>query len=178
MKSSRLWFGLVLIGGGCLGFEKVEAAPIHGNHAHQDALEASLAHAGRYQSWSGYLMGGPSVWSSVIHPRITPAVESAIWKAIRTDPGETSPWIQFMLYKQSLDPVRFAHYHPNLSPALNRLSASSTVAQVVTPGSSTTPNGGTATPLTLGQEIPEPATWLLAIGLAGWGAWWRRRKNC
>ena len=83
-------------------------------------------------------MGGPSVWSSVIHPPVTPAVESAIWKAIRTDPGETSPWIQFLLYKQSLDPARFAHYHPKLSPALDRLSASPTAAQVLTPDSSTT----------------------------------------
>jgi len=166
-----------VIGAGCLGLDRVEAAPIHSNHARHDAQEASLARASMSQSWSEYLMGGPSVWSSVIHPRVTPAVELAIWKAIRTDPGDTSPWIQFLLYKQSLDPVRFAHYHPRVSLALNRLSASTTVAQVVTPESSTTPTGGTTTPVTQAQEIPEPATWLLAIGLAGWGAWWRRRKS-
>ena len=61
-------------------------------------------------------MAGPSVWSHIVHPRVTAAVEHAIWKAIRTDPGESAPWVQFLLWKQSLDPARFAHYHPKLAP--------------------------------------------------------------
>jgi len=171
------WFGLILIGAGCLGFRTVEAAPIHRDHERLDAQEASLARTGMFRSWSEYLMGGPSVWSSVIHPPVTPGVESAIWKAIRTDPGETSPWIEFLVYKQSLDPARFAHYHPKLSPALDRLSASPTAAQTLNPDSPTTSTGGTTAPLTEAQQIPEPATWLLAIGMAGWGAWCRRHKR-
>jgi hypothetical protein len=173
----------MLIGAGCLGFGRTEAAPIRRAHERIDAHEAYLARSGAFRSWSVYLMSGPSVWSHVIHPRVTPAVESAIWKAIRTDPGETSPWIQFMLYKQSLNPTRFAHFHPKLSPALDQLSASPIGAQVLTPESSTststttTPNSGPTSPLTEGQEIPEPATWLVALGMAGWGAWWRRRKS-
>jgi len=182
---------LILIGACWLGFERVEAAPIHGDHERLDAHEAALARSGMFRSWSEYLMGGPSVWSGVIHPRVTPAVESAIWKAIRTDPGETSPWVQYLLHKQSLDPARFAHYHPKLSPALDKLSAAPTAAQVLTPGQTTTstggtttstggtttPTGGTTTPLTEGQEIPEPATWLLALGMAGWGVWRRRHPK-
>ncbi len=177
MGSSLSWFGLILLGAGCLGFERVEAAPIHKDHERLDEEDAALARAGMFRSWSEYLMGGPSVWSSVVHPRVTPGVESAIWKAIRTDPGEASPWVQFLLYKQSLDPTRFAYYHPKLSPALDRLSASPTAAQALNPDSSTTSAGGTTSPVTEAQQIPEPATWLLVIGMAGWGAWWHRHKT-
>jgi len=160
-----------------MGFENVEAAPIHRDRERLDEEDAALARAGMFRSWPEYLLGGPSVWSSVIHPRVTPGVEAAIWKAIRTDPGETSPFIQFLLYKQSLDPARFAFYHPKLSPALDRLSASPTAAQVLTPSSSTTPTGGTTSPPTEAQQIPEPATWLLAVGMAGWAAWRHRHKS-
>jgi len=125
-------------------------------------------------------MGGPSVWSTIVHPPVSPSVESAIWKAIRTDPGDTSPWLQFMLYKQSLDPARFAFFHPKVSKALNRLSAATTTqAQAVNPPS-TTPSGSTSSPPTEAQSItpiPEPRTWLLALGLTGWGVWRFRRRE-
>ncbi|HKI20588.1 MAG TPA: PEP-CTERM sorting domain-containing protein [Isosphaeraceae bacterium] len=178
IESSLFWLGLILIGAGGLGFERVDAAPIHKDHLAREAQEAALGGAGR--SWPEYLMGGPSVWSHVIHPPVTPAVESAIWKAIKTDPGETSSWVQFLLYKQSLDPVRFAHFHPKLSQSLNTLSAPPTGAQVVNPAPSSPSTGGTSSPETEGQQIPgvpEPAPWLLTLAMAGWAAWWRRHKS-
>ena len=58
-------------------------------------------------------MGGPSVWSSVAHPALTPAIEAEMWKSIRNDPPpDTSAVVQFFLYRQSMDPTRFDHYHP------------------------------------------------------------------
>ncbi len=138
-----------------------------------------MAASGAFRSWPDYLIGGPSVWSKVAHPPVTPGVESSIWKAIRTDPGETSPWIQFMLYKQSVDPTRFAFYHPKVSVALNRLSAETTQSQFVSPPA-TTPSSGTSSPPTQAQSItpiPEPGTLLLAVGLLGWGAWRFRRPR-
>ena len=101
--SHRFWLGLTLIGAGGLSFETVEAAPIRKDHLSGETHEAALSIA--HHNWAAYLAGGPSVWAHVIHPPVTPAVESAIWKAIRTDPGETSPWIQFLVYKQELDPA-------------------------------------------------------------------------
>ena len=43
------------------------------------------------QEWSRYLMAGPTVWAEVVHPPVTPAVESAVWKDIKTDPGRDRP---------------------------------------------------------------------------------------
>ena len=76
-----------------------------------------------YSSWSKYLMGGPSVWASVPHPPITAAIRAEIWKDIKTDPGGTDLMIQWLLWKQSVDPARFAFYHPHLAPALNKITA-------------------------------------------------------
>ncbi len=178
--SHRFWLGLILIGAGGLSFETVEAAPIRKDHLSGETHEAALSIA--HHNWAAYLAGGPSVWAHVVHPPVTQAVESAIWKAIRTDPGETSPWIQFLVYKQELDPARFARFHPKLAPALARLSAPKTGPQAVSPPPTSPPAGGTSPPLTQGQGItaptvPEPTTWLLALGMAGWAAWWRRRQN-
>jgi hypothetical protein len=117
----------------------------------------------------------------MIHPRVTPAVEVAIWKAIRSDRGEESPWIRFLLWKQSLNPTRFARFHPRVALALDRISASPIQAQVL-PATTPTTNpatgsGGTSEPPTEGQQIPEPSTWLIALGMAGWGVWRHRRTR-
>src|SRR5262249_51834710 len=175
-KSAVFWFGLFAVGAGCVPFGEVKAAPIQGIHK-KDAAEVLAERYSRFHPWSAYLLGGPSVWTHVVHPRVTPDVETAIWHAIRSDRGERSPWIRFLLYKQSLNPTRFARFHPKVALALDRISATPVAAKVLTPTpSSNSPDTGTASPLQA-QQIPEPATWLLAFGLAGWGAWWRRRAR-
>jgi hypothetical protein len=118
-------------------------------------------------------MGGPSVWASVPHPPITAAIRAEIWKDVRTDPGGSDLMIQFLLWKQSLDPTRFAHYHPNLSPALTQLKTTPTTGsqEVGNP-----PNSGGTGPVQ-GEQIPEPSAWLLALTITGWGLWWRHRSD-
>jgi hypothetical protein len=179
--AGRYWCLALIAGALAVAAGPAQASPIHKHvkETEESAHIAAMASAGAYRTWSEYLTGGPSVWSTVIHPPVTPSVESAIWKAIRTDPGESSPWVQFMLYKQSLDPARFAFFHPKVSVALDRLSkATTTRAQFVSPPA-TMPSGSTTSP-TEGQSItsiPEPATWLLAMGLTWWGVWRFRRPR-
>jgi hypothetical protein len=177
--SSAVWFGLIAVGAGFYGFAEADAAPIHKARARLEAEEAWLERSSGSRAWSHYLLAGPRLWSSVVHPQLTPAVDSAIWKALRTDRTEQNPWIHFLLYKQSLNPARFDRYHPNVAIALRRISASPVSARVLTPATtpSSTPSTGTDTPLVEGQQIPEPAAWLLAVGMAGWGAWWRHRRR-
>jgi hypothetical protein len=180
--SSFYWLGLIALGSSCLGSMQAAASPIY-RAQRREAVEAYLAQSrsGRFHPWSAYLLGGPGLWSSVIHPRVTPAVETAIWKAIRSDRGEASPWIRFLLWKQSLNPARFARFHPKVALALDRISATPTQAQVLpptTPATNPTSGSGDAgEPPTQAQQIPEPSTWLIAVGMAGWGAWWHRRKR-
>ncbi len=57
--------------------------------------------------------------------------------------------VNFLLWKQSLDPTRFAHYHPKLAPVLHKISlarSSPTLTQQVMPPTTTTSTGGSASP--------------------------------
>jgi hypothetical protein len=177
-----LGLGMTAIGLGLLSPGLIEGSPIRRAHDASAAHEDSMAHPGVFRTWPEYLTGGPSVWSTHVHPPLTLDVRLAIWHAIKTDPGDTSPWIQFLLYKQSLDEARFDHFHPRISKALAKLPAPHTVGPVVNPLPSTTPSSGPSTPPNESQQIqpqavPEPGAWLVAMGMAGWGLWWRRRAR-
>src|ERR1700691_736440 len=111
-NSHDFWRVLTLVGVAALLANRAEASAI----VHSEKIDK--AEAGK--SWSEYLLGGPAVWDTVPHPPVTEAVRREIWKALKTDPGGTAPIIQFLLNKQSIDPARFDHYHPNLVGPLRR----------------------------------------------------------
>jgi hypothetical protein len=174
------WLGLTLLCVASLFANRAEASAI----VHSEKIDKAEAGS----SWSEYLLGGPRVWDTVPHPLVTEAVKQEIRKALKTDPGATAPIVQFLLNKQSLDPTRFDHYHPNLVGPLARIAATipststpTTGAQVLT-SPSTTPSTP-STPSTGSQSLggaspaatPEPGALLLAIGMTGWAVWWRRR---
>jgi hypothetical protein len=184
--SYHLWLGLTLLGAGSLFANRVEASAI----VHSGKIDKAEAGS----SWSEYLLGGPRVWDTVPHPPVTEAVKQEIRKALKTDPGGTSLMVQFLLNKQSLDPARFDHYHPNLVGPLARIAATipstttstststTTGAQELTSPSTTAPTTApTEAQTTSGdpspQIVPEPEALLLAIGMAGWAVWWRRRLS-
>jgi hypothetical protein len=169
----------VVLPGGAL----VEASAIH--HRDKPAAEVQAT-----PEWSKYLDGGPKVWADVVHPPVTPAVVSEVWRDIKTDPGGTDPMIEFLLWKQSIDPTRFAHYHPKLAPALHRISlarSETTTTQAIAPA--TTGSGGTTSPSTpssppptsepqnlIPTPSPEPSTLLIAAGMAAWAVVKTRRR--
>ncbi len=165
----------LVVGGSMAGLSRpAGASPIKASLHHREMarLDAEAGH-----SWSAYLLAGPKIWSSVIHPEVTPEVRSAIWRALGSDAPESTAWVQFLLWKQSLDPARFDRNHPHVAPILNRISSESLVSQTPTP--TTTPTTPDTTPLTQPQTVtaavPEPGSWLLALGMTGWGLWRRRR---
>jgi hypothetical protein len=152
----------------------VEASAIH----HRDRTEA-VVHAS--PEWSKFLGGGPKIWADVVHPPVTPALVAEVWRDIRTDPRGSEPLIEFLLWKQSIDPTRFAHYHPKLAPALHRLSLarlSTTTTQAIAPatgsGGTTSPPSSVVPPPTsepqnlIPTPSPEPGTLLIAAGMAAW----------
>jgi PEP-CTERM motif len=183
MGLGRHWCAGALAGAILLSGSRAGAAPIR----HEDL---SSADATAFKEWSRYLLAGPSVWQEVLHPPVTPAVRSAIWESVRTDPGGADPMVHYLLWKQSLDPTRFAFYHPKLAPALDKIiRAMPTAPQQLIPPSVTSSSG---TPSTTTNETPtsssipseqglnpppapEPSTLLLALGMAGWGIWRSRR---
>lgn len=177
-----------------LACPEAEAAAIHRRGAEAGAETATAAaHIGgipeadlaTFKEWSRYLLAGPSAWAEVDHPPVTEAVRSAIWTSVRTDPGGTDPMVDYLLWKQSIDPTRFAHYHPRLAPALHRIAMARTSPVVSPPQSPTTTvsasGGGTSSPPAastapgslepqnlLPPSVPEPGMVLLAAGMTAW----------
>jgi PEP-CTERM motif len=170
-------FGIVLLvaGGVIWTADPALASPIkHSHHLSETArLDAELGH-----SWAAYLMAGPSVWSKFIHPEVTPDLRTAIWKALGSTDAASNPMVEFLLWKQSLDPARFARYHPHVAPILTRISTASLGSQTTAPSTPTSTGPTPVTqPQTLTPTVPEPGPWLLALGMTGWGLWWRRRHR-
>jgi hypothetical protein len=163
-----LWLGPILWGVGLVGSSRVEAARIHHDH------DSSLIDPGSYKTWSEYILGGPSVWSSVAHPALSKAIEASMWKSIKNDPPpDTTAVVNYFLYRQGLDAKRFDHYHPNIAKSLAKIEA-----QLINP--STTPATATS-PTDQAQQltpstVPEPTTLFLTIGMTGYAMWWRRRR--
>jgi hypothetical protein len=178
--SRQVWPGLLLAGGLLLGFSQAEAAPIR--HRALSRADASVS-----QEWSNYLLAGPAVWVRILHPPVTPAIRSSIWESIRTDPGGADPMVHYLLWKQGLDPERFAHFHPKLAPALTKLASPQTSPQQLLPpptiSSVVNPTSPTeSSPVVSGEflnppAIAEPGTILLALGMAGWCVWQGRRHR-
>ena len=111
---------------------------------------------------------GPSIWSSTIHPQVTPDVRTADLAAPWAANGrESNAWVHFLLWKQSLDPARFAHYHPhvaarsrsNLHVAAWQPSDRPTIPPHHAPRARP-PRSRSRKPLT--PAVPEPGPWLLA----------------
>jgi hypothetical protein len=169
--------GIVLLVAGCALWPSCPAAASPIKHSHPvtevQRLDAEVGH-----SWAAYLMAGPSVWSTVIHPAVTPDLRGEIWKALGSSDADSNPMVDFLLWKQSLDPARFARYHPKVAPILNRISTASLGSQTIAPTTSTSTGTTPITqPQTLTPTVPEPGPWLLALGMSGWGLWWRRRPR-
>ena len=120
------------------------AADASAIHRADKADKVSTDDAGVNRTWSEYLMSGPSVWSTVAHPALSSAIESEMWKAIKSDPPPNiNAVVQFFLYKQSLDPARFDHYHPRVAASLAKIKAE--LAQAATPGATPGATTNTAT---------------------------------
>jgi hypothetical protein len=152
---------------------RAEAAAVA--YAKIPASEVSL-----FKEWSRYLLAGPETWATVEHPPWTEVVRAAAWRGIEKAPGPSDPMVDFLLWKQSIDPTRFAHYHPRLAPALHRIAMSRETTALVPPvGPSTSgSNGGTSSPPTSPSTsepqnmnpppVPEPSMLLLAAGMTAW----------
>jgi len=151
-----------------------DAAPIH----HATRAELHAAH-----SWSSYLLASPSVWSSVHAPAFSPQVRSLIWRQVHATNSTALPMIDYLLWRRSLNPVRFDHYHPKLGPTLanllNQPTPTTIAPQSLIPSTPTTTP--TVAPLlppetqTVMPNVPEPSSILIALAIGAWGICSRRR---
>jgi hypothetical protein len=176
------WIGTATVLLTCAG---ADAAAIRHHDAADHAVATAFpgipaAEVSVFREWSRYLRAGPEAWAKVEHPPWTAAVKAAAWAGIEKEPGPSDPMVNFLLWKQSIDPTRFAYYHHKLAPALHRIAMSRTTAATVpTVGPSTSGSIGGAsgppaiTPISEPQTlnpppVPEPSMLLLAAGMTAW----------
>jgi PEP-CTERM motif len=184
------WGVLTLLAAGSIGPRPAEAAA--------RKLKLNPAETKTFVAWSHYLATGPHTWSTTHAPAFSTAIRSTIWQIVKTDTQSQqleNPMIDYLLWRQSLNPKRFAANHPNLSPRLSQLLNAPTLPTGVPPPTYTPVPQSTVSSQTLtgpsdpssaplvppaGQTVsppavPEPTSLILGVGMLGWGLWWRRR---
>jgi hypothetical protein len=161
---------VVLAGALILGVQPLQAAATK-------KLVLTPSEVRTFEAWTNFLAAGTQTWSTTHAPAFTPAIESTIWQVLKTDTTAeaiANPMIEYLEWRRSLDPTRFASYHPNLSPALAQLLSSPSLPAGVPPPTST-PGTPTGAQTVYPPAVPEPSSVLLAAAMTGWGIWWRQR---
>ncbi len=160
-------------------------SPLHA--AATKSVPFASSDAQTFVAWTRFLSGGTQTWATTHAPAFTPAVESAIWKVLKTDTAVQSlsnPMIQYLEWRRSLDPTRFAYYHPSLAPTLAQLLPAPSLPQTIppppsgSPASSSTPGSSTTGAQSVTPPaVPEPGSFAVAAAMTAWGIWWRRRMR-
>jgi hypothetical protein len=163
-----LWAGPIMIAISSIGLGQAEAAPIH------KVYEFAGIDPDAFRTWPEYVLGGATVWSSVPHPQLTAENERAIWRAIKADPTESNPFVQFFQFRQDLAPQRFDHYHPRLALELHNIVAAAEAQQATSTPPTANPSVQ-AQVLGPGAEVPEPSSLLIVVGMVGYAVWRRHR---
>jgi hypothetical protein len=156
-----LWAGPIMIAISSIGLGQAEAAPIH------KVYEFAGIDRDAFRTWPEYVLGGATVWSSVPHPQLTAENERAIWRAIKADPTESNPFVQFFQFRQDLAPRRFDHYHPRLSLELHKIIDAAEAQQANAPTQTADPSVQ-AQVLGPAAQVPEPASLFIALGIMGY----------
>jgi hypothetical protein len=143
------------------------AGRIHSNHLHGVRTEASLG-----PRWARFLAGGPALWSVVRSPKIP----SGLVLAMQNGELVETPFVEYLLWRRSLNPARFDHYHPFVGPELGMLIPPPTTP--VTPPGGTTSGGPPPVNPQPENGVPEPTGLFAFATLAAWAAViWRRRPS-
>ena len=154
----------------CLGLltlpgPSASAGPIRAYRVHAERTGPALGPA-----WGRFLADGPGLWSVAHAPRFPSGIHLASVSGRLVE----TPFVDYLLWRRSLDPARFDHFHPFVGPRLAALDSNLSAASIPTIQSqSLVP----PPPLKVSPETitPEPGSLAISVGLLGAGAWWRRR---
>jgi hypothetical protein len=120
------------------------ASPIR--HHHHPASGSSNPNPA-LAAWQSFLHGGPMLWARVNSPQIGTQIHDLMHKGLKASDPISNLNVDYLMWRRSLDPVRFDHFHPKVGHALQTMltptstNPGSTVApeQIVPPTSPTTP---------------------------------------
>ena len=130
-----------------------EASPIRNRSLHVKEVHASTVSSGL--NWQEYLNGGVSMWSAAKPPRIPSGIRLA---SVNGRLVETQ-FVDYLLWRRSLDPIRFDAHHPNISGPLAQILVPP--ATPIEPPASIPPQGQVV--------VPEPKPLWMAIIFSGIG---------
>jgi hypothetical protein len=129
---------------------QVAASPIK-HHVQPAVADPDL------RSWTSFLEKGPSAW---IHVKNDPPISGSVIAAFKHGLAKPDPlssvWTRFLLFRYELHPVRFAHYHPRITPELRELE------QNINPPPPPPPP----------PPVPEPGALSISVVLVGAGLLW------
>lgn len=153
---------MVLLG---LANSSAEASPIR-------QFRVTARGARDLRVWSNYLARGVEVWAHTRAPHISGAVKRAMVQALKSADPRSTPWVQYLLWRQGRNPERFNFYHPQLGPVLQQLPPP--VAPPTPPINPPAPEIINPPP---DPVVPEPSTLLVSVVLLGAALWWRGRQE-
>ena len=133
LASRHLWPGMVVVG--ALTTLPAQASPVHTQSPHLQSVRAYSVHSrsSDLSSWANYVLAGPSVWSTVHAPPVTLRIRETMAQALESPDPTSNPYVDYLIWRRSLDPSRFDDWHPVIGPMLQQLITS-------TPSSSLAPS--------------------------------------
>jgi hypothetical protein len=153
LPSRHLWPGMVVVG--ALTTLPAQASPVHTQSPHLQLVKDPSVHSrdislstvhtpsvgassvysrsSDLSSWANYVLAGPSVWSTVHAPPVTLSVREMMAQALESPDPTSNPYVDYLIWRRSLDPSRFDDWHPVIGPMLQQLITS-------TPSSSLAPS--------------------------------------
>jgi hypothetical protein len=180
---------VLALGGFGLATAAAEARPI------RSTIHVQEVHSRTMDEWLHYLSAGPGMWTRVVHPQVSREIRMTIDHALASPDPLHNEFVNYLVWKRSLDPIRFTRYHPRLSPELARLSypvvtsvptppvpeAQTVSSPPTTPAPPTTITTTvppiTSPPDSTGTQVPEPSPLVISLALIGSGVWWRWRAT-
>jgi hypothetical protein len=134
-------------------------------------VPASASPIGLVTEWNNFLAGGESEWSTTPPPPITLTIKIEMVQALESSDPLGTPMVQYLEWRRNLDPARFDHWHPEMGPVLGSLQppTTTTTTPTVNPQPQTLPPP-------LHQEVPEPGTMAIGVGLVAGSLIWRRAR--
>ena len=111
LPSRHLWPGMVVVGALTTLPAQVSASSMH-------------SRSSDLSSWATYVLAGPSAWSTVPAPPVTLNVRETMDQALESPDPTSNPYVDYLLWRRSLDPSRFDYWHPVIGPMLQQLITS------------------------------------------------------
>jgi hypothetical protein len=130
----------------------IEASPIR---HHQVSSESAPKHS----AWNTFLVGGPMMWAHVHPPKITLGIREIMDHALASADPTSNMNVEYLLWRESLNPRRFDHWHPRMSRHLHAMLRPASVVPTTNPGSALEPEliaPPTSMPATLSSSVSSP----------------------